>query len=253
MADQFPKPKLPRPDRLLGRSEAAGKGQEQPKEILERYRKAGKRRSMLMGLSDATGSMAGIWSTTRAQIGKMIERVSELGDFSMNWVAYRDYGDGPRILEPSGWQTDARALTRFLNGIECIGGEDWEEAVERALEYAAKDQQATRVVLIGDAPPHPDRDFREQASRLGGMNRKVFCFVVGGSADTRAAFGEIARLSGGLCTDLTSERDLLDFVALTMVDDMGGGTSVDSFLEKHAKQLSPGTIAFAKALQAPKA
>lgn len=45
----------------------------------------------------------------------------------------------------------------FTGSIKCESGPypDWEEAVEAALQYANDDPEPpTRVLLIGDAPPH---------------------------------------------------------------------------------------------------
>ncbi len=77
----------------------------------------------------------------------------------LKWVAYRDYDCGSDGgLQCSEWTTDAAALVRFLDLVECKGGGDFEEAVEAALALANRDEPAaTRVLLIGDAPPHKER------------------------------------------------------------------------------------------------
>ena len=61
------------------------------------------------------------------------------------------------ILESSGWAADASQLQNFVNGIHCHGGDDCEEAVEHALQLARNEHRLktiSRVILIGDAPPH---------------------------------------------------------------------------------------------------
>ena len=42
--------------------------------------------------------------------------------------------------------------------MRCFGGGDYEEAVEAALALANRDESPpTRVLLIGDAPPHVEK------------------------------------------------------------------------------------------------
>ena len=110
-------------------------------------------------LSDATGSMSGLWRSAQGTINAMIRRINEIGgnNFEILWVAYRDYSEGGRILESSGWAADASQLQNFVNGIHCHGGDDCEEAVEHALQLARNEHRLktiSRVILIGDAPPH---------------------------------------------------------------------------------------------------
>lgn len=246
MTDRFQMPRLPRARRQIGKGQQTR--QPDAQDVLSQYGQLGAGVSRLIGLSDATGSMAPVWQSTREQIKEMIGRASELGRCEMNWVAYRDYGDGPGLLEASGWQDGAAPLTSFVNDISCYGGDDREEAVERALEYAAADQRATRVVLIGDAPPHPQRDYLDQARRLARQRRPVYSFVVGGAHDTVATFAEISRITGGVSTRLRSAQDLIDVVVLTMADDAGGSAGVHAYLERHKERLSSGATTFARRL-----
>lgn len=217
-------------------------------EIHKKYEKTTQRVCNLMGLSDATGSMSGLWDSTRKHITEMIKRISELGKFEVRWVAYRDYGDGNNIIQPSDWSNQAKPLLDFINSIQCFGGDDFEEAVERALEFAARDSKVTRVVLIGDAPPHPNKDYREQANALARLQRPVFSFVVGNHPDTIRSFKEIAEITGGKSMLLTKAEDLLDVVVLTAVDDMGGEESVREYIDRYAGQLSDGGRKYAQLL-----
>nr|VFK32445.1 MAG: hypothetical protein BECKMB1821G_GA0114241_11124 [Candidatus Kentron sp. MB]VFK35727.1 MAG: hypothetical protein BECKMB1821I_GA0114274_11404 [Candidatus Kentron sp. MB]VFK77447.1 MAG: hypothetical protein BECKMB1821H_GA0114242_11404 [Candidatus Kentron sp. MB] len=194
--------------------------------------------SRIIGLSDATGSMSGLWSKTRDQLTEMITRIAQLGECELRWVAYRDYGDGNGLIESSHWEKKPEPLLRFIQSIHCYGGQDWEEAVEKALAFAADDDLATCVLLIGDAPPHSERDYRQQAERLGQINRPVFSFVVGGDPDTFRVFSEISQLSGGTCCHLEKVDDLLDVVVITAAHDMGGDALVLAYTQKYAKQLS---------------
>ncbi len=91
----------------------------------------------------------------------MLERIEDLaggGKVELKWVAYRDYDmlASGRLIEASDWTSDSKTLLKFLDKIRCDGGGDFEEAVEVALAEANNDDP-TRVLLIGDAPPHPEK------------------------------------------------------------------------------------------------
>lgn len=73
-------------------------------------------------------------------------------------MAYRDYEqEYQKVLQTSPWSKDPSSLVKFVGDIQCQSGArpDWREAVEAALQYANSDPEPpTRVMLIGDAPPH---------------------------------------------------------------------------------------------------
>ena len=115
----------------------------------------------LLCLSDATGSMDALWASSKKHIETMLRRIEELagaGRVELKWVAYRDYDVPAALLQCSEWTTDAAALLAFLDGVRCYGGGDFEEAVEAALALANREAaEPTRVLLIGDAPPHQEK------------------------------------------------------------------------------------------------
>lgn len=207
-----------------------------------------KKESRLLGLSDATGSMIGLWDSTKRHIKEMISRINEFGSFEIKWVAYRDYCDGAGILESSAWHRKPEPLLRFIDSISCYGGGDFPEAVEKALQYAVKDKKVSRIVLIGDAPPHPERDYANQAMKLAKQGKPVFSFVVGYDPETTETFKRIAEITGGVSTQLNSADDLLDMVVLTMADEMGGKESVERYLGKYGVLMSEGGKRYAKVL-----
>lgn len=252
MSKKFKKPAAPayRAGKQLasGEQPASQEAQLQKsvEQIYEKYE--AQKTSRLIGLSDATGSMSGIWDGTRKHITEMIKRISELGKFEIRWIAYRDYTEHNGLIEASAWQNEAAPLLSFINSIQCYGGGDREEAVERALEFAASDEKASRVILIGDAPPHFNIDYREQAERLAQQQRPVFSFVVGADADTIRTFKEISDITGGQSMRLTKTEDLLDVIVLTVADDIGGEESVREYIQKWSPQLSEGGRQYARLL-----
>lgn len=108
---------------------------------------------------NSTGSMSAVWNAAKSSITEMVKRIVTIGGIGkseLQWVGYRDYSDkAPTpILEQSVWTSNAEVLQAFINKIVCTGGGDAPEAVEKALEFANNSPDVTRVILIGDAPPH---------------------------------------------------------------------------------------------------
>ena len=74
--------------------------------------------------------------------------VPEGNNFEFLWVAYRDYSDGPLLIQRNEWTSDADQLQRFVNGIVCSGGGDRDEAVERALLVARSEHDKVGAFLV---------------------------------------------------------------------------------------------------------
>jgi hypothetical protein len=190
--------------------------------------------SSVMFLFDATGSMKRFWEETQAIMSEMVSRITKVGNVKLKCVAYRDYCDGSRIFEQSKWHSEAAPLIDFISGIECNGGGDEPEAVEDALALAYKEKEkVTRVVLIGDAPPHSLDAAKAQAKMLGKQGRPVFAFLVGGDHETGSAFSQIAKVSNGAYGKLSNYKDLLDMMSLAIVHDLGGSSEVEKYLKKY--------------------
>lgn len=212
--------------------------------LIQKYAKPNR----ILGLVDATGSMQPVWNQTRDSIKELIRRLLDVGQFELSWVAYRDYCDGYRIIEQSSWSNSAENLNKFLSKITCNGGGDFPEAVEKALEVAENEKEVSRVILIGDAPPHENKDYRKRAMALGQKKRPVYSFVVGDDSDTHRTFEEISQLSGGICSRLKDDKDILDLIAVTVVDEMGGKKSLDKYVKQYGGSLSPAVQTFIKQL-----
>lgn len=201
-------------------------------------------------LFDATDSMNPLWDKTASIVEEMVRRIAKVGDVQLKCCAYRDYCDGDRIFETSKWSAQAKPLLKFIELVQCDGGGDFPEAVEVALRHAVEENKVTRVILIGDAPPHEEGDYRQQAINLGKKRRPVFAFRVGGEPETAKTFREIAKLSGGRYADLKNYKDLLDMIAITVVHDAAGSKAVEEYTEKY--QLSIEIKKFAKSLPSKK-
>jgi hypothetical protein len=190
--------------------------------------------SSTMFLFDATGSMRRFWEETQTIMSEMVNRITKVGNVKLKCVAYRDYCDGSRLFEQSKWHNEAAPLIDFISRIKCDGGGDEPEAVEDALALAYKEKEkVTRVVLIGDAPPHSLDAAKQQARELGKSGRPVFAFLVGGDNDAGHAFGQIAKVSNGAYGKLSNYRDLLDMMSIAIVHDLGGTGEVEKYIKKY--------------------
>jgi len=192
-------------------------------------------------LFDATGSMQPHWRHVQSTIWEIVARLLEVGGRpQFKIIAYRDDCDGDKVIEQSAWCRDAEELYRFTGRIHCAGGGDRPEAVDRALQAAVEEQEAVSgVVLIGDAPPHNGRDGRKEAQSLGQADRPVYPIVVGGASDTRQAFDEIARLSGGKMIELDNLEELYSVLGVVFAHSMGKHT-FDEYIKRYQDQLPAG-------------
>lgn len=137
----------------------------------------------LMFVVDTTGSMSDELSFLQAELGSVIERVDdnveEDFDLRMSLNFYRDHGES-YVVKSSPFTTDREVALAALDGERAVGGGDWPEAVEEALEEAvyghawSPDARARLLFLVLDAPPHHDasrmislRETVREAARLG--------------------------------------------------------------------------------------
>jgi Mg-chelatase subunit ChlD len=175
---------------------------------------------------DATASMERFIERARATIDGIIADLSAVvPDLRLGLVAYRDQADD-WITQHVDLTDDRYHIHNFLADLEADGGGDFEEAVDQGLRLAA-DRLAWRpgarrvVVLVGDAPPHPD-DESAAVQVVRAFSRDVHSAVsvlYTGSTNaarptarderTRAVLDKIARSGGGILADLQEERGSL--------------------------------------------
>lgn len=191
-------------------------------EVREKYTCIKGTGTRILLLFDATGSMTPYWNEAQRTIGEIIERtLAVASEVTMKIVAYRDDDHGEKVLEPSPWSQRAEDLKDFLKTIQCIYGCDDPEAVDRALHIALEEDQVSRVILIGDSPPHRHRDCTKEGRDLGLKKRPVYAIVVGENQQTHYAFQTIATLSGGKLIPLRNLDELFDFITILSVDAAG--------------------------------
>merc|ERR1711988_1548606 len=205
------------------------------------------RQSRTIVLSDATSSMFDIWDATKQYITEMLHRIKELGgkdSLNLFWVAYRDYDC--TVLEKSGWLSDASLLQKFVDNIAIEGGEDDEEAVEQALALANEEHDKdpiTRVILIADAPPHPESkgqqladhsvtlstDYKIETKKLKQKGIPVFTFYLNTDKTLVTPFEYIANQTGGSSALLDDSSKLIDVICTNVLEDIGGSELVAEY------------------------
>jgi len=113
---------------------------------------------------DSTGSMQRTIDTARAALTEIVAMLQGISPkLRVGLVHYRDFGDlgeGAKILVPL--TKNVRKVERRLEKLRAGGGGDIPERVEKGLELAISADMGWKrdsnkvVIVIGDAPPHPD-------------------------------------------------------------------------------------------------
>ena len=108
---------------------------------------------------DTTASMRPYIDGVRAMLIPMLRRiVADYTDFRIGLVFYRDYYDD-YLTRVYPFTRDFSIFQRNLNLAQAVGGGDIPEAVYEALYEGAIRfnwmAESRRLILIGDAPPHP--------------------------------------------------------------------------------------------------
>ena len=199
---------------------------------------------------DATSSMAQFLRQVKYKIVnlcmtfKMLVPTARIG-----LVAYRDQGDD-FVTKAYPLTHKTQQLQKFLQGINPVGGGDYEEAVYEGLYKAIAEFNWNKgskkiILVIGDAPPHKQdmqktkeliTKFRNQ---MGGMvatldtsNKDNRISEPGTPKTVLPEFKELAAAGGGECALMTDEvRVIRQMVVLTF------GTRWESYLDEFLKNL----------------
>jgi hypothetical protein len=116
---------------------------------------------------DTTGSMKDDMETLRTVwVPELIEELQKFGDVRLGLLLYRDYGDSYNYknlpVKYFSFTSDVAQFTKNLGTVKIKGkeGGDVPEAVYEALYasiefYAWRTDAQKKIILIGDAEPHP--------------------------------------------------------------------------------------------------
>ncbi len=91
-------------------------------------------------------------------IPMLMEETSGFSSFRFGMVLYKDYFE-EYVTKTIPFQSNLNFVQSFINNIRVFGGRDIPEAVNEALYEGihkfAWDADSQKIILIGDAPPHP--------------------------------------------------------------------------------------------------
>ena len=143
---------------------------------------------------DTTGSMGDELEYLKTEIVNIVASVSRMFpdiDQRFSLITYRDNGDEYvcRTFDFTGSLSDFR---RNLDAQTAQGGGDFPEAMDVALQSAEqltwrKTNTARVLFLVGDAPPHSDKNAQEIAAIYGLSQQGVRIFPVGASGVEKKA------------------------------------------------------------------
>lgn len=173
---------------------------------------------------DTTGSMGPFIGAARAALLDTVEALGARSsvDIQVGLVEYRDHPpqDTSFVTRHHPLTPDLRKMRKVINGLRADGGGDHPEAVydgvcEAAVLTEWRAHSCRFVLLVGDAPPHgyaapaggAKRGCRcgldaAQATAAAEENRvTVHALPMSGDAQTKGAFTELARGTGGECAE----------------------------------------------------
>lgn len=121
---------------------------------------AGKKTLDLVFVIDATESMQDDIKKMRELLeGVLSETLNEYPSYRIALVLYKDYFEDFLVKSACAFTSDLSVFRKALNGFHVQGGRDIPEAVyeaiDGALAYPWNPEADKKIILIGDAPPHP--------------------------------------------------------------------------------------------------
>lgn len=174
---------------------------------------------------DATMSRQPTWDlASRLQAG-MFETAAAIGGLSVQLVYFRGF----RECKASRWVGDPRRLAEMMGKIRCESGET---QIGRVLGHVIDEggrEPIRALVYVGDAMEESLDSLCEKAGRLGLLGTKAFMFHEGGEDGVAAAYGEIARLTGGaaIAFDSRAPASLADLLRAVAAYAAGGAPALE--------------------------
>jgi hypothetical protein len=182
-------------------------------------------RSRLVFALDATMSRQPTWDVaSRVQVS-MFEAAASVGGLAVQLVYFRGF----RECRASRWVADPRQLAELMGRIRCEAGET---QIGRVLGHVLKEgarEPVRAMIYVGDAMEEGLDGLCEKAGRLGLLGTKAFMFHEGGADGVAAAYGEIARLTGGaaIAFDSRAPASLAALLRAVAAYAVGGASALD--------------------------
>jgi hypothetical protein len=163
------------------------------------------RRQRVALVFDATSSMYPYWKLAKDTINRVVDGIQSKAAVPVQFkvVAYRDVRFDIPAIEASEWSGDASYLKAFTESVYCQGGGDFPESIGHGLREVMG-QEASQIILIGDAPGHYGSEGHTEASECKQAECPIYALYTVDHEDTKGEFETIARLSGGKAFHLTS-------------------------------------------------
>lgn len=176
---------------------------------------------------DTTGSMYPALSQTRRSINEMVTRLfRDVPGIRIGIIAHGDYCDAgssyvTKLLDLS---NDARAITRFVEGVSSTHGGDSPECYELVLHQARtfswSSGKSKVLVLIGDDVPHGPHepqntkrlDWRNEIGLLLEAGIKVYGVQALNRRHATPFYQEIAQKTGGFHLSLDQFSSVTDLI-----------------------------------------
>ncbi len=189
---------------------------------------------------DATASRSATWDMACELQGQMFSNTEALGGLDVQLVYFRGF----RECRASKWVSDSNRLLRLMTSVSCLAGKT---QIERVLRHGLAEVQAgsevNALVYVGDSMEESADLLGDLAGQLKLSGVSLFIFQEGNDPVASAAFGQLARLSGGAhCSlDQHSARQLGELLNAVAVYAAGGRQAFDEFCRLQgplAKQLA---------------
>jgi hypothetical protein len=150
-------------------------------------------RGRLIFALDATMSRQPTWDLAQGLQAKMFETAAGLGGLDVQLVYFRGFAE----CRASRFVSGGQGLAGLMAQIQVHGGHT---QIGKVLRHVAREARQSRVgalVFVGDAMEERVDDLCQGAGEIALLGVKAFMFQEGSNAAARAAFQEIARLTGG--------------------------------------------------------
>ena len=180
----------------------------------------GARRGRLIFALDATMSRQPTWDLAQTVQGEMFATASALGGLDVQLVYFRGFAE----CRASAFIGEGRGLGALMAKISCRAGRTQVAKVLRHAYSEARTRPVGAVIYVGDAMEEDVDRVGAVAGQLGLLGVKVFVFHEGRDPIAKAAFEEIARLSGGAYAtfDAAAPRRLAELLKAAAAYAAGG-------------------------------
>lgn len=197
---------------------------------------AGERGRLIFAM-DATMSREPTWDFACGIQAEMFKETAALGGLDVQLVYYRGFGE----CRASHWVSDPNGLLRLMTSVTCRAGHTQVGKVLAHAERETRKRKVNALVFVGDALEEDIDPLGQKAGELGLLGVPVFMFQEGDAADVRAAFQEIARLSGGAyCPfDAGSAQQLRELLSAVAVYAAGGKRALIEFGQRQGGKAVP--------------